>query len=671
MSKTSKKNRRTYTNLLVEALAHLHGSGDVHSSLVEFLKDVQKLFNASGVLWWEYNQEEDTLKLVSFAGPFSKECTELTIPASEGLTGAVLKSGDSQVLEGPAVSDNLPAEIGSVTGVESALGVRVGSDARLLGVLISLFPSAASLALQQMETMELLASALGSALEGSLLQWELQEQFQRLLLLQDLSRILQSNQSMGERLERLVSTLCEAFNARFGYILLADDKNEKLKFRAASGIELRELADLKIEPGRGIAGQVFLTGESRLVPDVSKDPDYVERHTDVLSEMAVPIEAEGKVLGILNFESDQPGCFDAEDLRLAGIIASHTGVTLHNALSYDSAMTRMRELELLNRVTQVIAITDDVEELLQALVLEIHSFMDAKVVGILLVDDNGVDMRVHASSGGQEDTLAGLKLQVGKGVTGDAALTGQTQYVPDVTRDNRYVPIDPTIRSELAVPLVNKGIVIGVLNLEADVQNHFSEEDQRVVEIMAAQISQILAKALLYDELATMAVTDGLTGLFNHRQFFVRLEAEFKRAIRYSYPLSLIMLDIDYFKNFNDTHGHLKGDEVLREIAKIITRTMRETDVVARYGGEEFAAILPLCHESTAVEVAERLRRSIEEARLGGNDNTAPITVSLGICTAPEHSSTHEELVRRADDAMYTSKRNGRNQCTLWQPDLA
>jgi diguanylate cyclase (GGDEF)-like protein len=131
------------------------------------------------------------------------------------------------------------------------------------------------------------------------------------------------------------------------------------------------------------------------------------------------------------------------------------------------------------------------------------------------------------------------------------------------------------------------------------------------------------------------------------------------------------MMDIDRFKKFNDTHGHLKGDEILRKIADLITTTMRESDVVARYGGEEFVAILPLCHETTAMEVAERLRITIEEAELTGNGEGTPITISLGVCTALRYAETYEELIKRADDAMYHSKRNGRNRSTFWNEDLA
>ncbi len=672
MTPYSAEDTRAYTNRLVEALSHLHGSGGVAASIEEFLRGVQELFQATGVLWWEYSQSEQCLNLQGVSGEFPPGWEKASVPEDEGLVGIVFASGEAQIVEGEAVKTGLPPAIADHPEVRSAVGIRVGSGERGLGVLVVLFGARAATAMQQMETMVLLARALGRTIESRALQDELAKQFHRLLLLHDLSGILQSKRPLPMRLDKLVETLSQAFGARYGHILLAGEDEEQpglyLAIRAAFGATIESYGGLRLQPGEGIVGAVFQTGQPLLVEDVEQNPDYVPSRPDVKSEMAVPISAEGEVIGVLNLESDRLAAFRPEDLRLASIVAAQAGVTLKHALALEDAVARMRELELLNRVTRAIATTEDLGDLLGTIVDEVHEAMNTTVVGILLIEENGLDMRVHAAAGGNLELLTELNMRVGKGVTGIAAESGITQYIPDVTRDNRYVPVDPTIRSELAVPLTNKGKVAGVLNLESDQINAFSEEDLRVVEIVAAQISQILAKALLYEELALMAVTDGLTGLFNHRQFFVRLEAEYKRAVRYTYPLSLIMLDIDFFKNYNDTWGHLRGDEVLRRIAELITGTMRETDVVARYGGEEFAAILPLCHQSTAHEVAERLRTRVEQANLGGGE--APLTISLGICTAPQHASSHEELVRRADDAMYVSKKEGRNRCTIWSPEL-
>jgi diguanylate cyclase (GGDEF)-like protein len=166
--------------------------------------------------------------------------------------------------------------------------------------------------------------------------------------------------------------------------------------------------------------------------------------------------------------------------------------------------------------------------------------------------------------------------------------------------------------------------------------------------------------------LAQLAVTDGLTGLYNHRHFHERLTLEVERSQRSGLPLSLLMLDVDHFKQFNDTFGHPAGDEVLRQLARVLADTRRANDVVARYGGEEFAVILVDTAKFTAAKVAERVRE-----RIAGHDFTeaAPragrISASFGVATFPDDGADAEHLVRAADTALYAAKRAGRNRVVL------
>jgi len=172
--------------------------------------------------------------------------------------------------------------------------------------------------------------------------------------------------------------------------------------------------------------------------------------------------------------------------------------------------------------------------------------------------------------------------------------------------------------------------------------------------------------------LAQLAVTDGLTGLYNHRHFHERLTLEVERSQRSGLPLSLLMLDVDHFKQFNDTYGHPSGDEVLRQLARVLGDTRRANDVVARYGGEEFAVILVDTPKFTAAKVAERVRERIYD-----NDfsEAAPragrLSVSIGVATFPDDGGDAEALVRSADTALYAAKRAGRNRVVLATETLA
>jgi diguanylate cyclase (GGDEF)-like protein len=168
--------------------------------------------------------------------------------------------------------------------------------------------------------------------------------------------------------------------------------------------------------------------------------------------------------------------------------------------------------------------------------------------------------------------------------------------------------------------------------------------------------------------LAQLAVTDGLTGLYNHRHLHERLSLEVERSQRSGLPLSLLMLDVDHFKQFNDSYGHPAGDEVLRQLARVLTDTRRANDVVARYGGEEFALILVDTAKFTAAKVAERVRERVEAHDFSDafpKSKKNAISVSIGVATFAEDGVDAEALVRAADTALYAAKRAGRNRVVL------
>ncbi len=169
------------------------------------------------------------------------------------------------------------------------------------------------------------------------------------------------------------------------------------------------------------------------------------------------------------------------------------------------------------------------------------------------------------------------------------------------------------------------------------------------------------------------AITDYLTNLFNHRYFKQQLQREFNRDRRHNIPFSLLMLDIDYFKQYNDTFGHQAGDMVLRKIGKILKENTRSSDVVARYGGEEFAIISPELSKKEGAILAEKLRRIVESTRFPGINHAGgkPITISIGVAAFPEDADNPTDLIRRADEALYAAKRTGRNRVVVYSPEIA
>jgi len=184
-----------------------------------------------------------------------------------------------------------------------------------------------------------------------------------------------------------------------------------------------------------------------------------------------------------------------------------------------------------------------------------------------------------------------------------------------------------------------------------------------MLKAVADQAAVAINKAQLWD----MAVTDSLTGLYVRRYFMVKLQEELLRAERYTNILSIVMADLDGFKNINDTYGHDTGDRVLRAIGQFLQQNIRDVDVVARYGGDEFVIMIPEAAQDAAYILSERLRKQFSELKF---ENLAPITVSLGIATYPLDGSELEDLIKKADSAMYAAKRAGRNKVVKYTPDI-
>lgn len=225
-------------------------------------------------------------------------------------------------------------------------------------------------------------------------------------------------------------------------------------------------------------------------------------------------------------------------------------------------------------------------------------------------------------------------------------------------KSHPFVPYlgDPG-RSFTVLPLLSEKIPIGILTIVG-----VEEEHTESFSILAEQLSLVLKKIILYERVQELAITDGLTGLYVRRHFIERLNDELARCKKHDFELSLMMLDLDHFKQCNDTHGHLVGDIALKEIAKIMREYVRQVDLVGRYGGEEFVIALPDTDKQSAMHVAERMRSSVEKHKFRAYDETIGITISIGVSNFPENGKDVVTLIDRADQALYKAKAEGRNR---------
>jgi diguanylate cyclase (GGDEF)-like protein len=217
------------------------------------------------------------------------------------------------------------------------------------------------------------------------------------------------------------------------------------------------------------------------------------------------------------------------------------------------------------------------------------------------------------------------------------------------------------IRSILCYPLVRGGEKIGVLELLNKTTGAFTQEDQERIKIILDPLAVAIRTADLFENGERLTVTDDLTKLYNYRYLMKYLESDIKRCLRYKKKVSLLFIDVDGFKQINDTFGHLAGSQALAEMGQVFKRIVRETDVVGRYGGDEFVIVLPETPLTGAMVIAERIRKQVEECEFVAQDLSIRLTVSLGVANCPKHTLTAEGLIKKADAAMYRAKELSKN----------
>lgn len=321
-----------------------------------------------------------------------------------------------------------------------------------------------------------------------------------------------------------------------------------------------------------------------------------------------------------------------------------------------------QELAILNQIAQRISSQIDLGQSLVLIGNEIKRAVPHDACMIFLLDAGSQRLvRQRTQAGASEKTPDAM---LGQGLLGRAA-EGMAALRLDTLAGSLGAGEDHLahFHSALLAPILAEDKRLGLIALFNHESRAFDTRSERLLSVIASHAAIAIQNAQLYQTTQQLAITDGLTGVYNRRYFQRQLENEFRRAPRFGYPIGLILIDVDHFKQFNDTNGHLLGDQVLRSMAQILKDSVRETDVVARYGGEEFAVILPETNREQALEVAERIRRNVARHTFWGRAQTpVQVTVSIGVASRLASQTNPEALVDLADSALYEAKRTGRDR---------
>ncbi len=477
---------------------------------------------------------------------------------------------------------------------------------------------------------------------------------------------------MDRSLDRVLNLAALAVGARsVALFLLAGDGKHLTLRRAVEGAGTTIDREAALVIGEGVVGHVAKTNRpalfTNLAPESLRPPLYADA-TPVPSLTAVPVfDADGP-RGVLLADAAAPGAFDREQERLLEGFASEVGKLLDEARAAAGRARIGDKFETLAAISRELSSTIKVDEMLEKMLDHTCEIVPYDRCALFIADCGAGSLTLRSQRGFLPEGADECRISFDHGLAGFVATELRRVHFSDLAERGLEIEIVPgsrgqeRIRSFLGLPLRNPEGLVGVWVLVAETPDSFDDEHIDILSVVADQAATLISNAVLHETVERLSVTDGLTGLYNHRTFQERLQSELERGDRHKEPLSLLLLDIDHFKKINDTYGHPFGDRVLKTLAAELGRLARRVDFVARYGGEEFAVILVNTDRRGCRTGAKRVLKAVRDLRVTHGEGVFTFTLSIGTATCPDDAANREELVRRADEALYAAKKGGRNR---------
>jgi diguanylate cyclase (GGDEF)-like protein len=468
--------------------------------------------------------------------------------------------------------------------------------------------------------------------------------------------------------EQITQAVTQEFSSAHCSILLVNETRTHLMLVAQAGSLTIMTPDLPLE-GLGLTVQAVKTGNMVYSPDVTRDPNYVHGTDLTRSELVIPLQVRGEVIGILNLESPEIDAFDDRSQRLLASFAEQAALGLENARLYEAAHQRARELEALHTATTSLVTTLDQQKLLERILSSALSAIPAaRAAALHLMDING-HLKVQIQHGipqadGQEPGWIDTD-----GPWYRALRERQPLLIGGAESQKQawfHLPENQSFASYLVAPLVQEEQALGVLTLMAPEPEAFSAPDLHLLISFASTATAAIHNAKLHSAVQYLAVTDPLTGVYNRRGFFELAQHLFDQAQTSNRAVSAVMIDIDFFKRVNDVYGHDIGDTVLRKLADRCKKVVRDSDTLCRYGGEEFAILLAETDLAGAEIAAHRLFHYVSSTPIETEVGPISVTISVGIAAKSEKCNTLHLLLKDADRALHKAKAEGRNQVQAW-----
>jgi diguanylate cyclase (GGDEF)-like protein len=505
-----------------------------------------------------------------------------------------------------------------------------------------------------------LALQLGLTVENYVIAHDAHRRTQEYELLTEIGQAISSRLDQDEVLRTIHAELGQIFNNSNFYI--AFQEGDEIRFELEVEDDL-VLPKRKRKLESAFTEYVIRTGQPLLIrSDLEKTRarlgiGYRPEHP-AKCLCAAPIMLGRKPAGVMvAMSTAREYVFEQRDLDVLVTAAGQVSVAVENARLFAEEQRRSRQLAFLNNISRTAISSDDPVHMLGQIVGEIQKNFSFDHIGIGLLDYGTKEIEIKAEAGATAHAM-GRRIPLGVGILGRVARTGERALVQNGL-EGQIGAILPESRSVLCIPITYGETLLGALNIESRNESAFFPQDVLILNTLADLLATALHNAFVFQKLQQQSITDGLTGIKTRRFFWEALSAEWKRASRSGRPFSVVLIDLDKFKEVNDTLGHFEGDLVLARVGRLLEQKSRQSNVVARYGGDEFIILMPETGPEQAQVLAERLRQWIATDAMLSEHH---ITGSFGVASFPMHGFSIEDIIRVADAGMYVSKRSGGNR---------
>ncbi|MEW6405876.1 MAG: diguanylate cyclase [Chloroflexota bacterium] len=668
---------------------------DLQSTLRNLVERIAAMFGADDAFFAFWDEEHKVTTPVIAHG--SKRDTYLSIgyePGEKTLTAAVMELGHPIAIPDLRSSTVVSPRTISWFPSRSMLGIPLIVQGNKIAALYIGYNSARRFTPDEIAYAESAAQHIALVITKIRLLDDAQRRVKQLTVLHEVAVLSTQVDSVDQLIEAATEIIAKnLYPDNFG-ILLMEEGSEVLhvhpsyRFVSAEGLIVRD-----VPLGIGITGQVAQTGKALRIGNITTLENYIRVDARTRSELCAPIRIKDRVLGVINVESTKTEAFSEDDELLLGTLAGQLATAIEQIRAAQTERQWLEELahsnDLIYVVVQIMThlertLTPD--EIIQALGREL-SGIDLTCIMAAYNKEHSTFTINYTSL--EPKALEQLESSIGFPLIKHTFSLGKLNSILDQT-DIRYPAHIADGEQEIQIlfpgrrdqgiseilegigagsksrgfrlPLMFEENLLGILWIWG---KSIAKADLPIMSILTKQIGGSLERARLFQEVQSLALTDSLTGLHNRRSLLELGRIEFARSKRTKGPFSCLLLDVDHFKQVNDNHGHLIGDQVLREFAEHVKRSVREVDLVGRYGGEEIVIFLPDTDLDAAVFVAERLRASMERTQINVNGLELNITVSVGVAAKDENTLDLQTLLARADQAMYVAKYKGRNRVAI------